>query len=257
MLREYLYPSMTKHRHLFKLLGAVTITTPVIFTLSEKSSSSFPSESERQQIFSSIASNYDGMVRWTEFSTGISRWRKLLVSQCHGDVLEIGIGTGRNFQYYRGDKVKSLTGLDFSRRVLEIAKNKSSSRLDKSVSLKLVCGDVASPELLADKKFDCIVDTFGICSFEDPVIVLKRLKGLLKDSNSKLFLLEHGNTKYSYINNYLHKNLYSHVNKFGCYHNRDIVEIVNSAGYKIIEYKEKHFGSLKFLVCQVDNELDP
>jgi methyltransferase OMS1 len=211
----------------------------------------FPTEQERQNTFSTIAFQYDGIVRWSELTGGINRWRKLLVRHAYGDVLEIGVGTGRNFSFYRSDKVRSVTGIDFSRKMLEVALKKKGA-LGKGIELKLICADARKLEARfpggGGKSFDCIVDTFGICSFEDPHAVLLQAREALKD-DGYLLLLEHGESDYQWINKYLRKHLKSHVEKFGCYHERDIRRIVEDAGFKIVEERKKHFGSLRLFVC--------
>jgi hypothetical protein len=42
---------------------------------------------------------------------GIARIRKRIVSQIDGKVLEIGSGTGANFQYYNSEKVIEIDAL--------------------------------------------------------------------------------------------------------------------------------------------------
>ena len=55
----------------------------------------FPSEQERKTLFSDLAPKWDATVRWDEFTSGISRWRRQLAERARGDVLEVAIGTGR------------------------------------------------------------------------------------------------------------------------------------------------------------------
>jgi methyltransferase OMS1 len=209
----------------------------------------FPSEKQRQSIFSNLALQYDGLVRWTEFASGINGWRKKLVREAYGDVLELGMGTGRNLGYYRGEKVMELTGVDFSRSMLEVT-DKKKKTLNEKIKLRLVCMDARKlGEKFPAQYFDCILDTFGLCSFEDPVAVLREAAAVLKDEG-RLLLLEHGEADYEFMNKYLRKHLRHHVEKFGCYHDRPIRKIVEEAGFEIVETRKKHFGSITLLVCR-------
>ncbi len=209
----------------------------------------FPSEADRHSIFSNLALRYDGVVRWTELTSGINRWRKKLLVNAFGDVLELGVGTGRNLGYYRGDKVLSLTAIDFSRPMLEVTRKKQKA-LNAKINLRLVCLDAKSlRSKFPASSFDCVVDTFGICSFEDPVAVLQEVRDVLKDQGC-LLLLEHGEADYEFMNKYLRKHLRHHVQKFGCYHDRPIRQIVEKSGFEIIEERKKHFGSIRLLVCR-------
>lgn len=46
-------------------------------------------------------------------SNHLSRYRRTLLSYCNGKVLEMGIGTGINFQFY-GSDVDEIVGVDWS-----------------------------------------------------------------------------------------------------------------------------------------------
>ena len=52
-----------------------------------------------------------------------SKWRKELLKEVKGRVLEIGVGTGKNFPYYNHEKV-DLTAIDISKGMLNKAKKK-------------------------------------------------------------------------------------------------------------------------------------
>ena len=114
-------------------------------------------------------------------------WRKNLLSQATGKVLEVGIGTGANMPYYREDLV-SLTGIDFSRGMLThaIAKNKQGSF---SFPIDLIEGDIQELPF-PDEMFDSIVSTCVFCSVPDPVKGLKELRRVCKPTGS-ILMLEH------------------------------------------------------------------
>lgn len=53
--------------------------------------------------------------------------RRKLIQRAEGDVLEVGVGTGRNFTYYQPPPViKSLTVTDASEAMLKCARRKAS-----------------------------------------------------------------------------------------------------------------------------------
>ncbi|KAG0307163.1 Methyltransferase-like protein 7B [Dissophora globulifera] len=75
-----------------------------------------------------------------------------------------------------------------------------------------------------DQSFDTVVDTFGLCSFEDPVKVLKEMKRVLRPGG-RLLLIEHGNSHWGFMKDMQAKQLDKHVHKYGCYWNREIGEL--------------------------------
>merc|ERR1712039_1120010 len=109
--------------------------------------------------FDGLAAKWDSTVRWDEFIGGIGRWRRRLAQRASGDVLEVAVGSGRNFSYYNSAKVKSVTGVDFSRAMLEVADGKRTELEPIPLKLKLATSQRMD---FADASFDTVVDTFGV-----------------------------------------------------------------------------------------------
>lgn len=114
-------------------------------------------------------------------------WRKDLLSQVSGKVLEAGVGTGANISYYPED-IQSLTGVDFSKGMLKVAKEKGENkRLPYPVELEEA--DIQNLPF-ADNTFDSIVSTCVFCSVPDPVKGLKELRRVCKPEG-RIYMLEH------------------------------------------------------------------
>ncbi|KAF9143593.1 hypothetical protein BGX30_015253 [Mortierella sp. GBA39] len=100
-----------------------------------------------------------------------------------------------------------------------------------------------------DQSFDTVVDTFGLCSFEDPVQVLKEMKRVLKPGG-KLLLLEHGNSHWGFMKDMQAKQLDRHVHKYGCYWNREIGELVQEAGLEVVEQERSQLGTVFYIIAE-------
>ena len=98
-------------------------------------------------------------------------------------IIEIGVGTGKNLPYYRG---QHLTGIDISDRMLKSARLKN-QKLKKGADLR-----VADAQALpfADGSFDAALATFVFCSVPDPVKGLREVKRVVKNGG-KIYLMEH------------------------------------------------------------------
>lgn len=110
--------------------------------------------------------------------------RRWVCSQAEGDVLEIGIGTGRNLAFY-DDSVR-LTGVDLSPRMLAIAKQRAEA-LDRAIDLRL---DDAQALELASDAFDTVVITLALCTIPDGRQALRQAHRVLRPGG-RLLLLEH------------------------------------------------------------------
>ena len=114
-----------------------------------------------------------------------ARWRgRLRVKIAGPRVLEVGVGTGKNFPYYtRGVKADAI---DFSPRMLEKGR-KRASVLGTEVDLhEMDVQDLRFP----DHTFDTVFATFVFCSVPDPVAGLQELRRVCKP-DGRLILLEH------------------------------------------------------------------
>merc|ERR1711871_1561484 len=97
--------------------------------------------------------------------------------------------------------------------------------------------------------YDTVVDTFGLCSFEDPVKALLEMQRVCKD-DGRILLLEHGVSHYDWLNKLLDSNSYRHAKRWGCWWNRPIENIVKEAGLKIESSSRWHFGTTYYYVCR-------
>ena len=130
-----------------------------------------------------VAPFYDLMQLCAEW--GYRVWRQKMWAQVNGpNVLEVGVGTGKNMRYYpHGAR---MTAIDLSPRMLEHARRQN-EKLGLNVSLHEMDAQALEFE---DNTFNSAVATFVFCSVPDPVLGLKELARVVKPSG-KILLLEH------------------------------------------------------------------
>lgn len=141
-------------------------------------------ETERVRlIWEKIAGDYDRSISFMErllFAGG----REWVCSQVEGDVLEIAVGTGRNFPFYpRGVR---LTGVDFSPAMLEIARSRAA---EAGMDVELGRGDAQALDF-ADASFDSVVCTLSLCSIPDDHRAVGEVKRVLRPGG-RFLLMEH------------------------------------------------------------------
>jgi len=134
-----------------------------------------------QKRYNRMARLYD--VLEYPMETGLSNWRKDLLSQAEGKTLEVGIGTGKNILYYP-DGVE-LTGIDFSPKMIEIARKKAKNY--DNVSLQVMDAESMN---FNDDSFDTVVTSCVFCSVPDPVQGLKEIRRVCKKGGN-ILMLEH------------------------------------------------------------------
>lgn len=116
--------------------------------------------------------------------------RRMLFAGLSGNILEAGIGTGRNMPFYPPGA--TVTGLDASPEMLVRARERA-ARLGLAVTL--IEADVRDTGL-PDRSFDAVVASFLFCvlSEDDQVPALEELARLLKPTG-ELRLLEYTRPK--------------------------------------------------------------
>ena len=207
-------------------------------------SSTDPDTSDR---YNDLAQSFDNEVDTTETLSGIDALRKRLVNQATGHVLETSVGTGRNAKYYNLRACKSIIFLDQSGPMLEIARQKWKELHPKlPTETKIAFRRQAALELTdaPEDGYDTIIQTMGVCSTPVPVDTLRHLGGMLNPRTGRLLLIEHGRGYYDWINFILDRSARGHGEKYGCYHNRDIGEIVKQSGLVVQKMERPHWWNL-------------
>ena len=89
------------------------------------------------------------------------------------DILDVACGTGVLIPDYLKRNVASVTGVDISPKMAEIAKEKF-----RQERVTILCGDVETT--VFDRRFDCAVVYNAFPHFPDPERLIRTLSGLLK-----------------------------------------------------------------------------
>jgi ubiquinone/menaquinone biosynthesis C-methylase UbiE len=116
----------------------------------------------------------------------ITHYRRRVVPEAQGDVLEIGIGSGHNLRFY-APGVRVLHGIDPSWPLLSRALRRvAHTRLQ--VDLRQAQGEGLPFE---SASMDCVVSTFTLCSVGCPDRALQEIRRVLRPGGRLLFA-EHG-----------------------------------------------------------------
>lgn len=225
-------------------LTALSTPTPSHATLLTNSND------ELKQIYDSGASTYEALYSESFISRKLDfdSFRQQLLSNARGDVLELGVGTGLNLPHYpkNNNLITSYTAIDLSPKMLDQAKlrfidgtnNEEAEGRAVSPSLRNLytqnkllfqVADVGQlSSIFKTKQFDTIIDTFGLCVFPNPQLVLSQAWDLLSP-NGQLLMLEHQDSTVAKVLSPT-RNL-SDVSKT-CRYNDDVKRLVREAGFQ-------------------------
>lgn len=112
------------------------------------------------------------------------------------DILDVASGTGVMIDYYLQRGVNSVTGVDLSDRMCEIASGKF-----KDQNVKIICGDIE--EFNSDRKYDAIIIYNSFPHFPDEERLISHLSSLLKKGG--ILTVAHGMSR-DFINSH-HSNV--------------------------------------------------
>lgn len=169
---------------------------------------------------------------------GMAGFRAALVEGLHGDVVEIGCGSGAMFEYY-GPYVRviAIEPDDEFRSGAEQAARES------DVDIRVVPG-VAESLTMQDGSVDAIVCSTVLCSVDSMIETLAEFKRVLKPGG-RLRLLEHVRSEHWLAGPLMNLTnpLWLWINKMGCNWNRQIDGPVRSAGFRVTSVKRLKFYS--------------
>ncbi len=114
----------------------------------------------------------------------VRKLRGELVPLASGTVLEIGVGSGTNFQYYDPERVSLLYALEPNPGMLSRAR---AERLRSRLPVEFI--DLPAGRLpLADATVDTVVSTFTLCTIAGIAEALRGIARALKPGGRLLFL---------------------------------------------------------------------
>lgn len=160
----------------------------------------------------------------------VARLRRQLLAQAHGNVLEIGFGTGLNLPYYP-HHVRKITTVDPSEGMNKLAQ-KRIKMTGIQVDQRILGGERLPFE---DGTFDCVVSTFTLCSIEKVEQALAEAYRVLKPGGRFLFL-EHGLSPEPVIQKWQRRlNWLEMCLADGCHLDRDMRKLVIAQPFLSVE----------------------
>jgi len=156
-----------------------------------------------------------------------------------GRVLELGAGTGLNFQFYRPHTHGVAT--EPSTQMLRIAALKGKPQ---ALCLVQSCGEQLP---FADGSFDSALATLVMCSVKSPELVFGELRRVVK-TGGHISLLEHVRPDGILGLAFDLGNLIT-VPLFGDHLNRRTVEYAGNAGLKVTSVKRVRWGIINLITC--------
>jgi ubiquinone/menaquinone biosynthesis C-methylase UbiE len=156
--------------------------------------------------------------------------RARVVAEAQGQVLEVGIGSGRNLPFYRRD-VESVLGVDPSEGLLAMARPHT-AWTHFPVQLR----QAAVEDLpVDDRAIDTVLMTWTLCSVADPVRALSEIRRVLRPGGSLLFV-EHGRAPEPRLQRWQDR-LTPVWRRLagGCHLNRPIDQLVERSGLHLVE----------------------
>ena len=205
-----------------------------------------PIEQESQKIkhrYNRISSIYDLIDKPMEHM--FSKQRKNMLKEAQGKILEVGAGTGKNFEYYPDDS--EVTAIDFSSKMVKIAKKKAAGLPNISRVLEM---DVENMSF-DDNTFDTVITSCVFCSVPHPIIGLKEIRRVCK-RGGKILMLEHVKSKKPIIAPLMDIINPIPLHIYGANINRDTVENLHKAGFHNIKVKDLWLDILKLIIIKND-----
>ena len=157
------------------------------------------------------------------------RQRQKIVPLARGRVLEIGIGSGLNLEFYDSARVEHVWGLDPSPEMWAIAE--ASARKQPFQVEFIEAGAERIP--LEDRSVDTVVITYTLCTIPEATAALADMRRVLKPGGELVFC-EHGLAPDEGVRRWQHR-----VNPVwrrvggGCNLNRDIPSLLKAGGFRI------------------------
>jgi ubiquinone/menaquinone biosynthesis C-methylase UbiE len=161
----------------------------------------------------------------------LTAYRRRLVPEARGRVLEIGVGSGRNLPFY-GSLATEVIGLDPSARLLEMAR----AALPESSAPPIELIEASAESIpFDDRSFDTVVVTWTLCSIADVESALRETRRVLAPSGRLLFV-EHGRSPDRSVTRWQDRLTPTWKRLAGgCHLNRPVQALLEGSGFRLEE----------------------
>jgi ubiquinone/menaquinone biosynthesis C-methylase UbiE len=191
---------------------------------------------EVQSAYDAIADQYEKKIWFDQYVLGVARLRKRLLAKATGKILEVACGSGQNFPLFAPNS--EITAVDLSPKMLEIAR---ANAIKHGLSVNLAVRDAEQLEF-PDGSFDTVVSTLSTCTFPNPIKALQEMKRVCQP-DGLILLLEHGHSNLPWLARFQDRHEYQHYQDHaGCRWNQDPLDLVQSAGIKVLKSKRNILG---------------
>lgn len=116
----------------------------------------------------------------------------------------------------------------------------------------MACHAAATPHAMRHKAVSSALPARWACRPPVSVCVrvhrLREMKRCCAD-DGEILLLEHGVSSWSVLKWWQQHRLNRHVVRWGCYWNRDILELVEQSGLHVRAVERRHLGTTYYLRC--------
>jgi len=174
----------------------------------------------------------------------INRLRRKQFSGARGDVLDVGCGTGENFEYL--DKTASVTALDLSSEMIEEARRR---RRQLGADIRLVVGDAEELPFPAGG-FDTVISAFSSCTFPDYAAAFRQMVRVTKPGG-RVLLVEHGRSSVGWIARRQDRNIERVYERSACRNNRNVAADLAEAGIEPEAHVVSHLGMMNRITIEV------
>jgi ubiquinone/menaquinone biosynthesis C-methylase UbiE len=171
---------------------------------------------------------------------GVRNLRRTLLQRASGQVLEVAVGTGKNLPSY--PKACQLTAVDVSLAMVTRGRQRA-DKLGLHVYFQVMDAEHLG---FPDQHFDTVVDTLALCTFPDPVAVLREMARVCRPEGH-ILLLEHGRSDRAWLGRWQDRRAACHARHLGCYWNREPLDLVHQAGLRLLTAERRFLGIFHLL----------
>jgi ubiquinone/menaquinone biosynthesis C-methylase UbiE len=175
-------------------------------------------------------------------SKDFEKLRSVVLEQATGIVLEIGVGPGYNFPFYKN--ITKLYALEPSKELIEIAQTRSGSLTYPIAYVNTGAENIPLP----DCSVDTVISTWTLCSVSDPSSVLQEVRRVLKPGGKFVFV-DHGASPNVVIR--VLQSISTAITKYftgNCHYDRQLAKLISEAGFSItqMEHPSERFKPLLY-----------